>query len=115
MGTLEIISAILVILALSVYLIKRKFSYWKDMGIPYEEPVFPNGNLKGVGRELHISTIMDRLYYSLKSVGKPFVGAYFYLSPVVVVTSLDFVKTVLVKDANYFTDRGNYYNEEDGE
>lgn len=114
MGVLEIVSSVLAILALIVFLIKRKFSHWKNMGIPYEDPVFPYGNIKGIGREFHIITIMSRLYHKLKSLETPFVGIFFFFSPVVLVTSLDFVKTVLVKDASYFTDRGQYYNEDDG-
>lgn len=115
MGAFEIVSSLAVVLALAIYLVKRKYSYWKDMGIPYEEPAFPYGNIKGVGIEFHTSTIMTRLYDKFKSLGTPFVGSFFYFSPVVIVTSLDFVKTVLVKDAANFIDRGSYYNEEDGE
>lgn len=114
MGVIEIVSSLSVILALAFYLVKRKYSYWKDMGIPYEQPSFPYGNIKGVGKEFHTSTIMTRLYHKFKSAGTPFVGSFFYFSPVVVVTSLDFVKTVLVKDAANFIDRGAYYNEDDG-
>lgn len=115
MAALEVIlSSIVLILSLTVYLIKRKYSYWKDMGIPSEEPVFPYGNIKGLGREHHFSSILSRLYYKFKSLGTPFVGLYFYLSPVVLVTSLDFVKTVLVRDAANFIDRVAYYNEKDG-
>lgn len=115
MGALEVVLLIVTILAILCFLVKRKYSYWKDMGIPYEDPIFPSGNIKGVGRELHITTILGRLYHKLKSFEIPFVGIYFYFSPVVLVTSLDFIKTVLVKDASYFTDRGTYYNEEDGQ
>lgn len=84
------------------------------MGIPNEEPVFPYGNMKGVGTAYHQSMIMSKLYHKLKSFGTPFVGMFFYFSPVVLVTSLDFVKTVLVRDAANFPDRGQYYNEDDG-
>lgn len=85
------------------------------MGVPYEEPVFPFGNLKGIGKQFHQSMVMNRLYSQMKSTGHPFCGTFFFLSPVVLVTSLDFIRTVLVKDASYFTDRGSYYNEADGE
>lgn len=84
------------------------------MGVPCVEPTFPYGNMKGNGHTLHQSEIMSTLYHKLKSLGTPFVGIYIYFSPVVLVTSLDFVKSVLVKDAIHFTDRGGYYNEEDG-
>lgn len=85
------------------------------MGVPFEEPTFPYGNIKGVGRDLHISTIMGRVYNSLKSFDSPFVGMFFFFTPVVLATSLDFVRAVLIKDASNFIDRGTYYNEKDGE
>lgn len=115
MGALTIISLLVVTLALVVYLIKRRYSYWKDMGVPYEEPVVFYGSMKGVGSKLHLREILSRVYYNLKSMETPFVGIFFYFSPVVLATSLDFVKTVLVRDAAYFSDRGAYYNEKDGE
>lgn len=115
MSAIGLFSLLSVVLALGVYLVKRKFAYWRDMGVPYDEPDFPHGNIKGVGREFHQSQLMERLYGKMKDFGSPFVGLFFYLSPVVLVTSLDFVKTVMVRDAASFIDRGAYYNEEDGE
>lgn len=112
---LAILACLVAALTLALFFVKRKYSYWKDMGVPYEEPVFPFGNLKGIGKKFHQSVIMDRLYIKMKSAGNPFCGIFFFLSPVVLVTSLDFVRTVLVKDASYFIDRGAYYNEDDGE
>jgi cytochrome P450 family 6 len=112
MGVFEIFSSLLVIFGLAVYIVKRKYSYWKDMGVPCEEPVFPFGNLKGSGKQYHFSTVMTRVYNKLKSQNTPFCGIYFFFSPVVIVTSQDFAKTVLVKDAANFIDRGAYYNEE---
>lgn len=84
------------------------------MGVPYVEPTLPYGNMQGNGKTLHQSEIMANFYHKLKSFGTPFVGVYIFLSPAVLVTSLDFVKSVLVKDNAHFADRGNYYNEEDG-
>lgn len=115
MGLLETVVCLAVIGGLVLLLIKRKYSYWSDMGVPFLNPSIPYGNIKGVGTELHQSMVMSRLYNKLKSLGTPFVGIYFFLSPVVLVTDLEFVKTVLVKDAAYFPDRGGYYNEKDGE
>ena len=113
MGSFVIFSSILVILTLLYLFVKRKYSYWKDMGIPYIEPIFPFGNVKGSGKDFHFSEVMTRAYNQLKEKETPFCGLYFFLSPVALVTSIDFVKTVLVKDAANFIDRGSYYNEED--
>lgn len=126
-----ILSLVALLLSLAVYFVKRRYSYWKDMGVPSEAPVFPLGNLKGIGREFHQSKVMQRFYMKLKSAGTPFCGLYFFLSPVVLATSLDFIvrkfqdsssgftdflpqRAVMVKDFSHFTDRGSYYNEDDG-
>lgn len=113
MGAFEVFLSLSVIGGLLFLLIKQKYSYWKKLGVPFIEPEFPFGSLKGVGRDHHQSVIMTRLYHALKSLGTPFVGMYFFLSPVVLVTSLDFVKTILIKDSWNFIDRGQYFNEDD--
>ncbi|CAD7083750.1 unnamed protein product [Hermetia illucens] len=82
------------------------------MGAPYEEPHFIFGNLKGVGIYDHDGQLTERFYRKHKNKG-PFVGVYFFLSPVVIPTDLEFVKSILVKDFNYFHDRGIYFNEKD--
>lgn len=114
MAALEIISLLVVAIALVVYLIKRRYSYWKDMGVPYEEPVVFYGVMKEVGKKHHLGDVLGEIYHKFKSHDTPFVGIFSYMSPAVVATSLDFVKSVLVRDAANFANRGNYYNEEDG-
>lgn len=116
MGSLDFtVISIVSILALAFYLVKKRYSYWKHMGVPYEEPIFPYGNIKGIGKDFHSHQIMKRIYNKCKPSGAPFCGMYFYLQPIVLAMSVDFVKTVLVKDSAIFCDRGNYYNEDDGE
>ncbi|XP_037913011.1 probable cytochrome P450 6a23 [Hermetia illucens] len=100
-------------LLLSVVLwVRKRLTYWKEMGAPYEEPHFIFGNLKGVGIYDHDGQLTERFYRKHKNKG-PFVGVYFFLSPVVIPTDLEFVKSILVKDFNYFHDRGIYFNEKD--
>lgn len=116
MGSVDVtVFSIVAILALAVYFVKKRFAYWKDMGVPYEAPIFPHGNIKGIGIELHPFEVMRRIYTKCKPSGAPFCGMFYYLKPVVVVLSLDFIKTVMVRDSTVFCNRGNYYNEEDGE
>lgn len=114
MGAISILSLLSVVVALVLYLVRTKFSYWKDMGVPYVEPTFPYGNMQGNGKTMHQSQVMEKLYHKLKAFGTPFVGIYIYFSPAVLITSLDFVRSVMVKDNAHFTDRGVYYNEDDG-
>lgn len=53
--------------------------------------------------------MFSKFYFELKEKGK-FGGAYFFTKPVFFVTDLDLLKTVLIKDFQYFHDRGMYYN-----
>ncbi|XP_058459055.1 probable cytochrome P450 6a14 [Malaya genurostris] len=102
----------LLLLALAVHGVRKRFRYWEDRRVPYVTPTFPTGNLRGFGRKFHIFTIMERCYKQLKGKG-PFGGIFMYTNPAALALDLDFVKNVLVKDFQYFEDRSFYYNEKD--
>lgn len=106
---------LLALLLLIVKLVQFKFSYWKRLGVPFEQPIFPFGNAYGIGDKFHVSDITARLYNKLKVHKAPFVGFFLFFRPVVLVTDFEFAKRVFLKDSAYFLDRGNYYNEEDGD
>ncbi|KXJ81549.1 probable cytochrome P450 6a14 [Aedes albopictus] len=99
-------------LTLAILWVRRRYSYWKERGIPYVEPSFPAGNLRGMGRTEHLSAQMQRCYKELKGKG-PVGGMFFFINPVALAMDLDLIKTVLVKDFQYFHDRSVYYNEKD--
>ncbi|XP_050078189.1 cytochrome P450 6A1-like [Anopheles maculipalpis] len=103
---------VLVLLAV-VYWIRQRLSYWKLRGVPYVKPSFPQGNLAGVGKKSHMSEILQNCYKQLKSSGKPFGGIHFFINPVALLIDLDLIKTVLVKDFQYFHDRNLYHNDRD--
>lgn len=105
--------AVFVGLCSLVYLyFKTKFSYWKNLNVAYIEPTIPKGNLKDVGTKYHVFEVFEKFYNQLKGDGK-FFGVYLFTQPAVVVTDMDLVKTILVKDANSFMNRGMYYNQAD--
>ncbi|XP_053692628.1 uncharacterized protein LOC128741078 [Sabethes cyaneus] len=111
--TTMILYLVLLVIALLTFWIRKRYSYWKDRGVPFVKPIFPVGNLLGLGRKRHISSVMARHYAALKGSGRSFGGMFFYTKPAVIALELDFVKTVLVKDFQYFHDRSFYYNEKD--
>lgn len=108
----NIILVILIILAIAYQYIKYRFNYWKRKGIPYIEPEFPHGNAKGIGTTKHLSTAILDFYKELKEQGK-FGGIYLPWSPLLMVTDLDLLRHVFIKDFEYFPNRGLYYNEKD--
>ena len=74
---------------------------------------FPYGNIKGMGKKHHISKFLVDIYGKLKKVREPIGGFYMFIRPIAIVTDLDLVKAILVKDFNTFPNRGLYFNEAD--
>lgn len=92
---------------------KKNYLYWKSLNIPYLEPTFPIGSIgEAMRTEQHFGTIMHEKYEQLKKHGD-YCGLFFLGDPTLFVLSPEFAKTVLLKDFQYFTDRGCYYNEKD--
>lgn len=97
----------------TVYLwIRRKFSFFDRNGFVHEKPIFPYGNLKGVGTDFHQAYKIKELYDRFKAKAPAF-GIYLFVSPSVVITDLELVKNVLVSDFDNFHNRGLYFNERD--
>lgn len=95
-----------------VYLyITHKLSYWKDQGIAYIEPQFFYGNAKGIGKKFHMSDFTQRMYNSVKAKG-PFGGIYIFTKPIFMVTDLDLIKQILVKDFHVFPNRQHHVKDE---
>lgn len=91
---------------------KISYNYWQSKGVPFVEPIFPYGSIKGYGTKLHSSEFMQRIYNRFKSTTK-FVGLYIFARPAILIFDMELIKHVLVKDFDHFTDRGLYYNKED--
>uniref|UniRef100_A0A1Q3FLF1 Putative cytochrome p450 n=1 Tax=Culex tarsalis TaxID=7177 RepID=A0A1Q3FLF1_CULTA len=98
--------------ALIYLFIRRKFSYWADLNVPHAPGSFPLGSMTGMGTKYHMNHILERIYQQFKTV-TPAAGFYLTMKPTLMVTDLELVKQVLVKDFNSFRDRGVYYNEQD--
>lgn len=89
---------------------KRLYSLQAE-GIPCLEPVFPLGNMNGIGTKVHIVERNREIYEAFKKSHK-IAGFYSMLRPTIMLLDLDLIKDVLIKDFNNFTDRGIYYHEE---
>lgn len=113
MELISIIAIILVSIITAVYVyFKSKFNYWKKRGIPFEEPIIPYGNMKGLNKTIHLSDMSKRIYDKFKGTAK-YCGVYLMAAPIAMILDLDLVKHVLVKDFSNFSDKGFYSNEED--
>lgn len=108
-----ILTLLILTLTLAFWFIRKKFSYWRDLGVHQFPITLPEGNIKGLGKKYHVSEFINVYYQKIKAAGKKFAGVYVYLSPILIVTDLELVKTILVKDFNVFPNRGGYFNEKD--
>ncbi|EAA12401.2 AGAP008212-PA [Anopheles gambiae str. PEST] len=94
------------------YYLDRKRSYWQDRGVPGPKGELLFGNFGSIGTKEHITVPFKRIYDDNK--GKhPFAGMYQFVKPVALITDLELLKCVFVKDFQYFHDRGTFYNERD--
>lgn len=101
--------SLFICLLLAYMFYKKTVDYWKNRNVPFIEPDSFHGNTRGMGTEYHTYKFMKQVYDQLKNRG-PFGGAFISIRPTAIVTDLDLVKTILVKDFSYFPNRGIYYN-----
>lgn len=94
--------------------LKWKFTFWERHGVPHLKPRnWLIGNLEGVGRR-NVADYFGAVYQHMKrqNLG-PIAGFYFFTEPALIVTDPNILKNILVKDFDYFCDRGIYVNEKD--
>lgn len=97
------------IIALTVaylyFVLKKKFSYFDEKGIPHLKPeswVF--GNVKGVGTTIHLIDVLQKIYDHSK-VKDVIAGLYIMSNPTLLIIDLDLIKQITVKEFASFTDR----------
>lgn len=96
---------------LFIYLyFEKSFSYWRDKKVLFHPPSFPFGNLKDVGKTVHFAQRLQEIYTKFQKKDK-FAGFFLTTSPRILAIDLDFIKNILIKDFDYFHNRGIYFNE----
>lgn len=68
---------------LIVVFFKKRYNYWKNLGIEYVEPSFPFGNMKEsvLGRQSP-GEMFEELYHTLKARKLTHGGCYMFYKPV---------------------------------
>ncbi|KAK5644734.1 hypothetical protein RI129_006034 [Pyrocoelia pectoralis] len=93
---------------------KRMNGYWKRKEVFTFNPILCFGNAKDVILQRKcLGVNVKEFYDNLKMSGQRFGGYYLLIKPVLVISDLDLVNTVLIKDFDYFSDRPLYVNEDD--
>ncbi|OXU20727.1 hypothetical protein TSAR_010092 [Trichomalopsis sarcophagae] len=97
---LLVVSAI--VLCLSVYYKKKRHSF-KDWGIPQPFEVPYLGSVpRNLWKNYHLSDLMKDMYNFNKEA--KYVGMHTFMIPVIIITDIDLVKTVLIKEFDHFAD-----------
>ncbi|KAL9708002.1 hypothetical protein quinque_011520 [Culex quinquefasciatus] len=105
---------LLLVITLAILFIKQRYNLLEGARkCPTWTQRSLTGNVRGLGTRLNLAEVLHSCYERLKDRGGPFGGIFFFLGPQVVATDLDFVKTILVRDFQYFHDRSLFYNERD--
>ncbi|KAI7815466.1 cytochrome p450 [Rhyzopertha dominica] len=91
-----------------------KYTFWKRLGVPYLEPKFPLGCVSNpLTNQTQLGVDFANWYKRLKRRGCKYGGVYMLCVPVLVITDLELIKKVLVRDFAHFMDHGFYANEKD--
>lgn len=78
--------------------------------MPYVEPSFPFGNLRGAGTKFHVSQVISNAYNKFKKTHHKYCGIFVLIKPVAILLDPDLIENVLVKDCASFSDQGNHSN-----
>jgi len=104
-----ILYLIIAVIVLIYLYFKKKHSFWKDHGFNYPEPSIPLGNIGGIGIKEHLSEYLKRNYDEYKNKGPAF-GMYLVANPALVVTDIELIKDIMVRQFENFHERNFYVN-----
>ncbi|XP_066249034.1 probable cytochrome P450 6a23 [Euwallacea similis] len=114
MSFLLVAVLLLLFFLLLVFYSKWHYSYWKRKGVAQLNPKFFYGDLKGVfTKTTDIGNSFKDIYSKFKDRHLAFGGIFWGFQPVFVPVDLNLIKQIMVKDFNYFQDRGAYVHEKD--
>ncbi|KAG5669759.1 hypothetical protein PVAND_000053 [Polypedilum vanderplanki] len=105
----KIISILLAVFTLTYLWIQRRYSFFARLGVLHDKPKFPLGNVRG---KVHPAEIFKGFYDKFCRKATAF-GFYTFINPIFVITDLDLIKDVLIRDFEAFHNRGAFYNKKD--
>uniref|UniRef100_A0A1A9Z5A0 Cytochrome P450 n=1 Tax=Glossina pallidipes TaxID=7398 RepID=A0A1A9Z5A0_GLOPL len=88
------------------YWCKYTYSYWLRHGIPQSKPIPFIGNMKKtIMLKRNFGLYASDIYNEPEMADKPVVGVYIFNQPALIIRDLDLIKSILIKDFNYFSNR----------
>ena len=112
MAAFELLAVLVALLFTALYYyVTSTADYWARRGVPYLKPTPFIGNSK---EYLLITefrgTVTQRFYSYARSRGHKYLGVFLGRRPILLVSDAEFVKTVMVRDFEYFMDRGMFFD-----
>lgn len=92
-----------------VYKHNQLLSYWKIRGVPYEQPHFWYGSLRGLWTTDNLHAIIKNVYDRNKAKHK-YVGFFSHMIPSMMILDHDVAKDILTRDSKHFPSRFTYNN-----
>lgn len=105
---IELIVLLIGVFSLFYVFAKRRYTYWERKGfksLPNPSWIFGHFWSTFTQQE-QISAFLEKAY---KTTTDPFVGIYSIFRPILLVRDPEIVRTILIKDFQYFTDRMQYF------
>lgn len=104
MALIVLATLVSISIATFYFYVKFVYSYWKRKGVPYIVPTIPFGNIGPTLRSVRSlsQNILDLYKASTDSI----VGFYLGLRPALLIREPTIIRDVLIKDFQYFRDRG---------
>ncbi|GJQ82010.1 Cyp6a9 [Trypoxylus dichotomus] len=108
----DIFSVLIAIFVIVIVFFKRKYSYWKNLGVEHLEPTIPFGNFKSsFFQSKSTGEVWTDYYDAIKAKKAKHAGCYFFHLPIYIPMDLDLVKNIMQTDFVHFTDHLGYVNE----
>ncbi|XP_067620602.1 cytochrome P450 6a8 [Eurosta solidaginis] len=92
------------IISLILSYVSYKYRYWERKGVPQLKPQFFFGSFFELD-SIHKTKLIRKVYQQFKDGKTKIAGTYVYTKPAVVILDFEIIKSILIKDFNYFLDR----------
>lgn len=104
---------VLTIIVLVYHWTKGKYSYFRKLYIPHRKPKFPLGSISEMSAsESSLAQWTKDFYFEYRDQ-HPLSGFFLGFEPVLMVTDLNAIRSILVDNFSSFTDHSFYMNEKD--
>lgn len=104
-SVLSVIVLLIVLAISSIYFyLKYVYSYWARRGVKSFSGKIPYGNFEQTLKQKRsIGEVVTELYHSTT---EPFIGFYGLLQPFLMIRDPTLIRQILIKDFQYFVNRG---------